>query len=150
MSQKDSEAPRFSHIGMCVTDLEKSLRFYCGVLGFSVAESYDVGDEVAKTMELDTVKLRSQFIRRDDGISLELLYYDSPACFGSRDRRAMNQYGLTHLSFYVEDIQEVAAKVRDCGGQLHERTFTSIETMDLVFCTDPDGVRIELMQAKIS
>src|SRR5690606_24182745 len=40
-----------SHIGLCVSDLEASLRFYTEGLGFEVAEGFDVGDEVAQTLE---------------------------------------------------------------------------------------------------
>ena len=65
----------FSHVGICVDDIDASIRFYTEALDFVLAEVYDVGDEVGGTMELEGVKLRSQFIRRSDGISIELLYF---------------------------------------------------------------------------
>ena len=37
-------AAAFSHVGICVADLERSLRFYCDGLGFEVAEGYDLTD----------------------------------------------------------------------------------------------------------
>lgn len=139
--------PGFSHIGICVHDIEAALRFYRDALDFSVAEAFDVGNEVGRTMELDDVKLRSQFLRRADGISIELLYFESPDCFGARQRRAMNQYGLTHLSFWVDDLDAALARVRAAGGAVHEKTFKDLGYIKLIFCTDPDGVRVELMQA---
>lgn len=139
--------PLFSHVGICVSDLEKSLGFYRGALGFEPAESYEVGNEVTKTMELDGIALHSQFIRRPDGMTLELLAFDSPDCFGPRERRSMNQFGLTHLSFYVADIDATAQRIRECGGTVHEGTRTDTDAISLIFCTDPDGVRVELMQA---
>jgi glyoxylase I family protein len=137
----------FSHIGMCITNLERSLRFYTEVLGFVLAEGYDCGNEVGTTMELDNVKLRSQFIRRPDGISIELLHYHSPATIGPRERRPMNQHGLTHLSFYVDDMDAALAKVRECGGTVHEHTRADLGHIKLIYCTDPDGTRVEFMQA---
>ena len=35
----DAQGPVFSHFGICVSDLETSLRFYCDALGFEKAES---------------------------------------------------------------------------------------------------------------
>jgi len=137
---------RFSHIGICVQDIEQSIRFYRDALAFSVAENYQIGNEVGRTMEVDGVTLRSQFLRREDGISLELLCFDTPDCFGPRERRAMNQYGLTHLSFWVDDLDAALEKVRAAGGTVHSHTDNDLGYIRLIFCTDPDGVRVELMQ----
>ena len=43
--------PTFSHFGICVSDLERSLRFYSEVLGFEKAESHDIGQEFARLMD---------------------------------------------------------------------------------------------------
>ncbi|HEY7946307.1 MAG TPA: VOC family protein, partial [Acidimicrobiales bacterium] len=67
----------FSHLGICVSDLERSMRFYCEGLGFSAAESHNVGEEFGPLMEIDAVALRSQFVRRD-GVAIELLHFTSP------------------------------------------------------------------------
>lgn len=138
---------KFSHIGLCVADVDRSIRFYTEALDFSLAETYDVGNEVGRTMEIDNVKLRSLFLRRNDGISIELLYFDRPDCFGPRERRAMNQYGFTHLSFWVDNLEAALARVRSAGGTVHEKTYADLGYIKLVFCTDPDGARVELMQA---
>ena len=142
--------PTFSHQGICVSDLERSLRFYCEALGFVAAESYEIGDEFGRLMELEGVKLRSQFIQHEAGMRLELLFFDSPAAGGTRIRRRVNQYGLTHLSFRVDDIDTVAAKVRELGGEAHDHTRTTFgegkDALDFVYCSDPDGIRIELMK----
>lgn len=59
-----------SHLGICVSDLARSLRFYCEGLGFELVGSHHVGDEFASLMELDEVSLDSRMIRRD-GVTLE-------------------------------------------------------------------------------
>lgn len=137
---------RFSHIGICCIDAARSERFYCEALGFTAAESYQVGNEVGGTMELEGVRLLSKFLRRPDGISIELLHFDTPDAFGPRDRRPMNQFGLTHMSFYVDDLEATLARVREHGGTVHEHTRSDLGFLKLIFCTDPDGVRVELMQ----
>jgi lactoylglutathione lyase len=136
----------FSHFGICVSDLDRSLRFYCEGLGFEPTAQHQVGEEFARLMEIDGVAVRSQFLRRD-GLSVELLYYDAPGHVGEPVRRPVNQLGLTHLNFRVDDVDAVAERLRALGGAVldHTRTTFSPE-MDFVYCTDPDGVRIELMK----
>jgi len=64
-------------------------------------------------------------------------------------RRAVNQLGLTHLSFRVADVEAVAAKVAELGGAVVATSRTTIDfggtPLEFVYCTDPDGVRVELM-----
>lgn len=140
-----------SHAGLCVSDLEVALRFYCDGLGFEVAEGYDVGDEVADTLEVPKgVRLRSQMVVKD-GTKLELLGWTSPAVHGTPSA-SRNQLGLTHLSFEVEDLPAVEARLVALGATVIESTRTHIDmgvaTLDLLFLADPDGTRIELMETK--
>lgn len=134
-----------SHAGICVSDLERSLRFYCDGLGFERAESHAIGNEFAAALEVPPdVVLTSQFIRRE-GLAVELLHYTSPQATGepSRSRR---QLGITHLSFVVPDVDAAIALLVGCGGTVLPETRTKGEGIDLVFLADPDGVRIELMR----
>jgi lactoylglutathione lyase len=140
--------PAFSHFGICVSDLERSLAFYCGALGFEKAESHEIGSEFARLMELDHVAVTSQFIRRGP-TAIELLAFHEPAPFGPRERRAVNQFGLTHLSFRVRDVAATAARIVELGGAVVGSSRTTIDlagaALEFVYCTDPDGVRVELM-----
>jgi lactoylglutathione lyase len=99
-------------------------------------------------MDLPDVAVTSQFIRRE-GTAIELLAFSEPAPFGDGERRAVNQLGLTHLSFRVAEVEAVAAKVVELGGAVVESSRTTVEfggtPLEFVYCTDPDGVRIELM-----
>jgi catechol 2,3-dioxygenase-like lactoylglutathione lyase family enzyme len=147
---KTGSALTFSHVGICVSDLERSLRFYCQGLGFELVESYTVGTEFGRLMEVEgNIVLQSRFIARD-GVRLELLGFDAPGFQGQAARRPMNQIGLTHLSVRVGDVDTVAARIRELGGTVLDHTRTKLDnpdgsTSDFVYCTDPDGVRIELM-----
>jgi catechol 2,3-dioxygenase-like lactoylglutathione lyase family enzyme len=140
--------PAFSHFGICVSDLERSLRFYCEGLGFDVAESHAIGAEFAQLMDLPEVSVTSQFIRRGT-TAIELLAFSEPAPFGDGQRRAVNQLGLTHLSFRVTDLPATAARLVELGGAVVESSRTTIDfggvPLEFVYCTDPDGVRVELM-----
>ena len=97
-----------THIGICVSDLERSSRFYCDGLGFERVQALTAGDQFRRLMELEAeVVLEVQLLRRD-GLTIELLWFRSPGSIGPRDRRPMNQLGFTHLSFRVANIDTVA------------------------------------------
>ena len=139
----------FSHCGLCVSDLEQALRFYAEGLGYEVAERFDVDDTFAGTLEVPKgVILESQMIVKD-GSKIELLGWTNPKASGT-PLASRSQLGLTHLSFYVEDLPAVEAKLLSLGGSTIESTRTHVDmgqtTLDLVFLADPDGNRIELME----
>ncbi len=136
----------FSHLGICVSDIERSVRFYCEGLGFEQVAAHHVGPEFAALMELEGVELESRMLARD-GVTIELLGYVSPSHTGEAKRRPMNQLGLTHLSLRVDDVDQVASAIASLGGAVVRDTRTKMgDILDFLYCTDPDGVRIELMR----
>jgi catechol 2,3-dioxygenase-like lactoylglutathione lyase family enzyme len=136
-----------SHFGLCVRDLDRTLRFYCDGLGFAAAERFEIGDEFGAALEVEgRVECVSQFIRKD-ALAIELLAYRSPGAVGVASTRR-NQLGLTHLSLYVDDVGEAAKHLVACGGKLLPATHAENDAVELVFVEDPDGVRIELMHNK--
>lgn len=140
---------KVSHIGVCVSDLDRSLRFYCDGLGFRKAATFQVGKEFSATLEVgDDADLVSQFVERD-GVSLELLHYARPRVVGAPSARR-NQLGFTHLSLAVDDVDRTARELERWGGRIVPGTRTTIRHPDgrhdeFVFVADPDGLRVELM-----
>jgi catechol 2,3-dioxygenase-like lactoylglutathione lyase family enzyme len=143
-----SVVPTYSHFGICVGDLERSIRFYCEGLGFEAAESHDVGREYSPLVELPEVSMTTQFLRNGP-TAIELLAFANPGPVGPRQRRAMNQFGLTHLAFYVRGVDAAAARLAELGGTVVPEGRITLDMdghpLEFVQCTDPDGVRIELM-----
>jgi glyoxylase I family protein len=137
-----------SHVGICVSDLDRSLRFYREGLGVEQVASHQIGPEFGPLMEVDDLALESRMLARD-GVTIELLWFSSPGVTGDGRRRPMNQRGLTHLSVRVDDVDQVASAIEELGGVVVRTTRTTLEMggarLDFVYCTDPDGVRIELM-----
>lgn len=78
-------------------------------------------------------------------LRIELLHYTSPGVDGTPSVRR-NQRGLTHVSFWVHDVDAVAARLVEHGGTLLPDTRQS-PGVDLVFLADPDGTRVELLRA---
>jgi len=143
-SVSTSASPVFSHVGICVSDLERSVRFYCD--GLERNESFPIDATFGAALEVPgDLTLTSQFLRRE-GLAVELLYFTSPAPTGQPSAHR-NELGLTHLSFYVEDVDATAAALVAAGGTVVTSTRTTSEGIDLLFLHDPDGTRIELMKA---
>jgi len=141
-----SDIRQFSHLGICVTDLARSKRFYCEGLGFKPGIAFKCGNEVGTTMEIEgEIVLTSAFIRRD-GISIELLGFESPAIEGDGQRKPMTKPGLTHLSLLVTDVDAVAKRAEAHGGTIVHKSRSTSPQGDFIFVLDPDGVRVELMR----
>jgi catechol 2,3-dioxygenase-like lactoylglutathione lyase family enzyme len=152
---------RHSHVGICVSDAALSTRFYVEGLGFEFVSSYEMhGPEIGRLLGFDSLEMRGSFVKRGD-LVLELLEFKPPNAPRPGTIEPMNRPGLTHLAFEVDDVYEVQARIGEFGGSArdHTRIQTTSEnrgdkdTNDLidgtvsVMCTDPDGIRIELLKS---
>jgi catechol 2,3-dioxygenase-like lactoylglutathione lyase family enzyme len=136
-----------SHVGVCCSDLESSIRFYCEALGFSLTRQLEIGSSFEVLTELPGYRAKVAFLHLGERM-LELLAAEVPEVTGPAESRAMNQRGITHLCFNVSDLHEVCRRIEAAGGTVHHQTLTEVPVSDIIFCTDPDGTRIELVQAK--
>ena len=135
-----------SHVGLCVSDLDRSLRFYCEGLGFTKGDTYPIYNTFALTPSRCPATWSappSSFARR---ASPSTSHYESPGADGQPSQRR-NQIGLTHLSFYVGDVDRVAASLVALGGTVQDSTHTKADGIEILFPADPDGARVELMKA---
>src|SRR5439155_25693796 len=99
---------RLTHIGICVSDMERSLRFYRDLLGFRFEHELRVAGEPGDTLlRLRGVELHAVYLQRD-GVRIELLHFAAPPGPPPRSR-PMNERGLTHLSFRVSDLDATLA-----------------------------------------
>jgi catechol 2,3-dioxygenase-like lactoylglutathione lyase family enzyme len=136
-----------SHAGVCVSDLDRAIRFYCDGLGFELSDRFDADTAVVTALdaalEVDgPVNLQSQMIV-NGAMKIELLAYPGRAAQGTPST-SRGLLGLTHLSFWVDDVDAAGAKLVECGGTVLASTRQNVG-IDLLFLTDPDGTRIELM-----
>ena len=133
----------FNHVGQCVTDLERSKRFYVELLGFTRAREIHPPDELSARLLGSTPPLgmTATYLVRD-GLVLELLALRRRRARRSRTApRAMNEPGLTHISLSVDDIDGVLARVAEYGGEVLADTNIGVG----VFVRDPDGQLLELL-----
>jgi catechol 2,3-dioxygenase-like lactoylglutathione lyase family enzyme len=130
-----------SHIGLCVTDLERSRRFYEEVFGFQVAfELRTDGPETPKLLRLDAPLVLDAVYLSLDGLLLELLAFEKSQT-PVAPSRVLSEPGLTHISLFVDDLTAVLDAVPKCGGRVRDDTNIGVA----VFVEDPDGQAIEVI-----
>lgn len=138
---------RFSHLGLCVAELERARRFYVEALGFSEESALQVKGEPSDTLlGLQETDLQAVYLVRD-GLRLELLHYVSPGHREAPRPRPMNQLGLTHLSLRVSDLDAALRRIEANGGELLGASRIGVGAVGAAFVLDPDGTRIELVAA---
>lgn len=139
---------RLSHHGLCVSDLERALAFYRDGLGFAEVSRMRFADPgTQKLLGLPGGTLDAVYLRRD-GTTLELLHFPRPGTRLGGPPRPMNQVGLTHLSFLVDDLERTLAQLRAVGANVLDasRLDGRGRGPNAIFVTDPDGTRIELVE----
>ena len=131
-----------NHVGLAVTDLDASTRFYVELFGFAVRNELRVPDQFTSPLLRipEPVGLRAVYLTLGEFV-LELLAFDRDDNAPARER-AFTEPGLTHLSFTVNDLAETCAKAIELGGTVLDDT----NVMDLaVMIQDPDGQLLELL-----
>jgi catechol 2,3-dioxygenase-like lactoylglutathione lyase family enzyme len=131
-----------NHVGLCVTDLERSRRFYEAVLGFTHQRDLPVPDIAAsKLLQVpEPVGCTAVYLERD-GFVLELLHFDREGNAPQRER-SFTEPGLTHISFSVDDVGAACGLVEEHGGEVLRDTDVGGLAINV---RDPDGQLIELL-----
>jgi catechol 2,3-dioxygenase-like lactoylglutathione lyase family enzyme len=138
---------RLTHIGLCVSDIDRSIEFYCRALGFTEKARMKVDDDATGTLlDVPGLALDLVYLERD-GFRLELLGYTAPGTQSTDAPRQMNKVGFTHLSFRVDDPDLLVAAIVEHGGRLLvERTVTFEGANRGLMLMDPDGNLLELIE----
>jgi catechol 2,3-dioxygenase-like lactoylglutathione lyase family enzyme len=131
-----------NHVGLCVTDLDRSRRFYEAVLGFTHQRDLEVPDVAAsRLLQVPApVGCTAVYLERE-GFVLELLHFDREGNAPRRER-SFTEPGLTHISFSVDDIPAACMLVTEHGGEVLTDTDMGGLAINV---RDPDGQLIELL-----
>lgn len=132
-----------NHVGLRVTDLERSTRFY-EALGFEAVRRMELPDEATfRLLRLQRpVGLRAVYLV-NGGFVLELLDFEHHP--GGPVDRSLADTGLTHLSLGVDDVDEAKALVVAHGGEVLDDS----DIGGAVLVRDPDGQLLELLRTDL-
>ena len=143
-----------AHVGITVPDMDKALAFYRDVLGLKVIGDFSVaGEEISDMIQVPGTKVRSVFLRNEDdhrSAPVELLHFNESARQGGRPYEGVTHNGITEIAFWVKDIDKTYEALQSSGVEFYSRPHTfSLEgygTAKAVYCKDPFGTTLELMQ----
>lgn len=136
------------HIGLCVSDIDCSVDFYCANLQMTVKMRREINTPwVGEVNGQPGVALQVAFLEAE-GQTLELLQF-SPA--GPALEPSANQPGAAHLTFLVDNVDEAYQELSERGVRFVSSPQVNTEGPNagsrVVFLLDPDHFRIELVQA---
>lgn len=140
------------HFGATVSDMERSLAFWKGLLGLEeVGRGVIEWEHIDRLVALDDTKLEWVELRVPGGGRVELMQYHRPLSDASVPTGQENEPGRSHLSLLVDDLSALLVALRAAG--VRSRT---PEPVDMAvgayaggkgaYVFDPDGVQIELIQ----
>ncbi|BBL71874.1 lactoylglutathione lyase [Methylogaea oryzae] len=125
---------RFLHTMIRVGDLERSLRFYTEVLGM----------KLLRQMDFPEGKFTLAFVGYGDesrDTVLELTYN-----YGVEKYELGNAFG--HIAIGVENVYQSVEKIRAAGGKVVREAGPMMHGNTVIaFVEDPDGYKIELLDA---
>jgi catechol 2,3-dioxygenase-like lactoylglutathione lyase family enzyme len=143
---EDSDGVVPAHVGLTVSDMERSLRFYCEVAGFALVTRREMREAwVGELLHAPGIDLDMALLRLG-GLTLQLVQHreSAPDPLALRHNRA----GSPHLSIYVRDFEGQYERVRAAGVPLGSAVVTLPGSGRRTFyALDPDGVPVEFMEA---
>ena len=116
-----------NHVAVCVTDVDRSRRFYGGVLGL-------------KEIERPAFPFEGAWYELADGRQFHLIVHDHPLALRGTTKIDPRD---GHLAFGVEDFDGAVAHLRAAGVECVVRP-ENITPWKQLYITDPDGNVIEL------
>ncbi len=136
------------HSGFIVSDIERSIAFYVDMFGAKLGVRADVaGDVPARMQGADKDEVDFQLAYLDFGnSSLELISYRSPDML---PLAPVYQLGAGHLGLIYDDVGAAYTALKERGMEFFSEPMHIDEGpcagWVVVYGTDPDGNRIELL-----
>ena len=142
-----SSAPRYWHVGLTVTDMERSLHFYRDLVCLRLEQLRDHVsadfDRLADTGGGTAVRVAWL---TDGPFMLQLIQYLRGG--GDALVPGHNRSGSPHLSFFVDDVDAVYARMRADGTAplTTDGPISMGRSARSFYASDPDGVPVEFWQ----
>jgi lactoylglutathione lyase len=142
------------HIGITVSDLDRSVGFYCDVLGFEYVFGWNpTGDYITTIVGYPEADIHSAIMRMPGSdYFLELMEMRNVEKHAV-DTGTANP-GVAHVAFFTDDCDGLYAELRAKGVESVSAPVTPTIGPNkggrAVYMLDPDGVRLEFTQTSRS
>lgn len=135
------------HVGLVVSNLDKSLMFYRDLLGLKIqGTTSEEGDFISSITSIDNVILNTIKLSADDNstrIELIELLSEIPAS----NNVQLSTRGFTHIALTVLNLDELYTKLQNQGIEFTCKPKISPNgKLKITFCRDFEGNFLELTQ----
>jgi catechol 2,3-dioxygenase-like lactoylglutathione lyase family enzyme len=138
---------RMDHVGIVVDDLPAAIEFFLE-LGMELqGEGSGEGDLVDRIVGLEGVRSDFAFLQTPDGQGkVELVKFLSPPAADGNSQAPVNATGLRHLTFAVDDVKAVLARLEGRGAELIGELVRYEDIYWLCYVRGPEGIVVELAE----
>ena len=138
--------PNLFHVGLTVRDVEKSIRFYCDVVGMEESAPQEhASTQFDKLTSNPGARLKVVMLK-GGGFHLQLIQYLAGG--GETLRPHHNNIGSPHFSFFVPDVAAKYKEVQQRGDVeiTSGLVINASKTLHSFYVNDPDGVPVEFLE----
>jgi len=123
---------KYAHVCYRINEIDRSIEFYCGALGFKELKRYPIRDEAVNIYVAP---------EGSEHTPLELTFN-----FGRTEDYELGT-GYGHIAYHVDDLDRTLERLAAIGVQPEKPPYSIREGGSrLCFVRDPDGYRIELIE----
>lgn len=141
---------RLDHIGVVVSDMDRALDFWSGLIGLAVTGRGRANwPHLSELNGLDGAELEWCTLALGSGI-IELTSYAGRPAAGSRTS-GEDEPGRAHVGIVVDDLAQVAGKLGSAGATLRSAGPVLLAAGQYtgwraLYALDPDGTSVELFE----
>ena len=142
------------HVGITVTNIENSIKFYRDILGLTLkGQAIMEGKETDALFAMNNCKVKIAYLNGSDNIispPIELLEFVNNKTI--KDKPQLNKISISEICFRVDNIEKVYKHLIDNNveylSEPQEFDFTAygFSKSKALYFKDPDGIILELME----
>ncbi|MEI0540140.1 VOC family protein [Brachyspira pulli] len=142
------------HVGITVTNIENSIKFYRDILGLTLkGQAVMEGKETDALFAMNNCKVKIAYLNGSDNIMsppIELLEFVNNKTIKYKPQ--LNKISISEICFRVDNIEKVYKNLIDnneeCLSEPQEFDFTAygFSKSKALYFKDPDGIILELME----
>lgn len=141
---------RVNHTGISVSDMERSLAFYEGILGLERVFDSDVDDipDLNAVVGMEKARGRVTWLVAGDTM-IELWQWNQPSGRDLPGDYCPADRGVTHFALQVDDVDELYRRVVDGGFHANSQPL-DLDMHKTTYIRGPDGEIIEILEDRVT
>lgn len=140
---------RMSHVGLSVSCIKRSIKFYQQMLGMElmVHETFE-GKQYESILGLPAAQGEVALMKAGD-VRIELFEFLHPLPNPNRLDRPVCDVGITHFCIEVDDLDSEYARLVAAGVEFHCPPILFFDSTKATYGRDPDGNVFELIEQHV-